>query len=223
VPDARGFAVVEDLVRAGFAGAALWAPGATAPARAGDPRPVVRAGDGAPSVLALEGFAQANESLNPSLARYVLAQAKCEDKSVLELFAGAGNFSVLLARAARTLAAVESDRGAVEALATNFANRELENATAVHADASEAVDARRADVVVLDPPRSGAREVCESLAARAVRRIVYVSCDPATLGRDLGILSRAYEVVALAAFEMFPHTPHVESVATLVQRRLAGG
>jgi 23S rRNA (uracil1939-C5)-methyltransferase len=221
VPDARGFEVVEQLVREGLAGAALWAPGASKPATAGDPKPVTRGGDGAPLTLAVDGFAQANESLNLGLARYLATQARCEDKNVLELFAGAGNFTVLLARMARAVAAVESDREAVASMLSNLAARELENVTVLREDAAEVAASRRADVVVLDPPRTGAKEVCTALVARPARRVVYVSCDPASLGRDLAILGQAYELVGLAAFEMFPHTPHVETVATCVQRRTA--
>jgi 23S rRNA (uracil1939-C5)-methyltransferase len=78
---------------------------------------------------------------------------------------------------------------------------------------------KKADVLVLDPPRTGARDVCEGLVKQPVKRVVYVSCDAATLGRDLGILDRLMQVERLVVFEMFPQTPHLETVATLVKRR----
>lgn len=79
--------------------------------------------------------------------------------------------------------------------------------------------ASRPTFVLLDPPRSGAREVCELLARTPVRRVVYVSCDASTLGRDLSVLGGSYSVTSLEAFEMFPHTPHVEAVVALQARR----
>jgi tRNA/tmRNA/rRNA uracil-C5-methylase (TrmA/RlmC/RlmD family) len=85
----------------------------------------------------------------------------------------------------------------------------------------EAVEARtkpwKADVVVLDPPRAGAKEACALLAASPVRRVVYVSCDPESLGRDLSTLSSKFTLARLTAFEMFPQTALVEVVATLAR------
>jgi 23S rRNA (uracil1939-C5)-methyltransferase len=211
------FAIVDRLVTRGFAGAAIWPPGATTPAVAGDPHPVARGGDGGELRLGLEGFAQANDALNAALAKHVLEEAQPSGRVVLELFAGAGNFTVLLARGAMKVIAVESDRDAVEAMRENLAARALANVSVVAMDAAAAV--KKADVVVLDPPRTGAREVCDQLVARAPKRIVYVSCDAATLGRDLAILDRAMQLDRLVVFEMFPQTPHLETVATLVKRR----
>jgi 23S rRNA (uracil1939-C5)-methyltransferase len=114
---------------------------------------------------------------------------------------------------------VESDVRAVAALRENVAARALANVTATCGDAEAALAGARTDVVVLDPPRTGARAVCEALAARTPRRVVYVSCDAPTLGRDVGMLMHGMELVALDAFEMFPQTPHLEVVATLVRRR----
>ena len=74
-----------------------------------------------------------------------------------------------------------------------------------------------ADVVVLDPPRSGAgRAVVDAIAARAPRRIVYVACDPAALARDVGYLAaHGYTLSGVRGFDLFPHTHHVEAVAVL--------
>ncbi|MDA0329565.1 MAG: TRAM domain-containing protein [Gemmatimonadetes bacterium] len=77
-----------------------------------------------------------------------------------------------------------------------------------------------ADLLILNPPRSGLNaEVPPIILAQAPPRIVYVSCDPATLARDLGALSDGYEVHSIRAFDLFPHTSHVETVAVLVRRR----
>lgn len=213
--DPRAFTVGEALVARGFAGAALWAPEATAPMVTGDPSPVTDGGDGDPLVLAPDGFAQAHASLNGELAREVLDRAEAGGRKVLELYAGAGNFTVALARTATSVVAVESDPGAVRCLRDNLRARGLANVT-VRDDPAERCADVRADVVVLDPPRAGARAVCEALAAKAhARTVVYVSCDPPTLGRDLAALLPRYAVASIAAFEMFPHTGHVEVVASL--------
>ncbi len=212
----EGYALPERLVARGFAGAAIWAPEATAPTIAGDPQPMVRGGDGEWLRLGVQGFAQANESLNAALAAHVVREAQADGRVVLELFAGAGNFTVLLARAAAKLFAVESDREAVSAMQANLAARGITNVRASIGDAGAATD-RKADVVVLDPPRTGARDVCEALAKKPPRRLVYVSCDGPTFGRDAAALARSMTLERIDAFEMFPHTPHLEIVATFTK------
>ncbi len=218
---AQGFDVVDGLMGEGFAGVALWAPGATLPSRAGDPRPRLTGADGDELLVGIEGFSQANTALNASLARYVVAQTPCAGRTVAELHAGAGNFTVLAAQTARKVTAVESDPMAVEALQHNLAARGFSNVSVRCEDAEVAIKTLKADVLLLDPPRTGARTVVEALPA--VRGVVYVSCDPATLGRDLGILAERYDLTSLAMFEMFPQTPHVEVVATLTARRGRSG
>jgi 23S rRNA (uracil1939-C5)-methyltransferase len=84
--------------------------------------------------------------------------------------------------------------------------------------AEDAVRGHPAEVVVLDPPRAGAREVCEALLKGRAKRVVYVSCDPPTLGRDLQVLLGGFRVEHLDAFEMFPQTPHLECVVTLLRK-----
>ncbi len=213
--DPRAYALGEALVASGFAGTALWAPEATVPFLTGDPTPVTLGGDGEALVLGLDGFAQAHGALNLLLAEAVVDAARPAGKKVLELYAGAGNFTVALARRATAVVAVESDTGATRALRENLRARSLENVT-VRDEPAEQCATVRADVVVLDPPRTGARTVCEALAAKPIAKtVVYVSCDPATLGRDLGTLLARYELRSLTAFEMFPHTGHIEVVAGL--------
>ena len=217
VLDERAYAVGRTLISKGFAGVALWTRGATTPAVEGDPSPVQVGGDGVALRAGIGGFGQAHGSLNVALAAYVDGEAQAAGRSLVELYAGAGNLTVLLARSAQTITAVESDRDAVEALRHNLTARGLANVK-IHAEAVEAREKPwKADVVVLDPPRAGAREACLLLAASPVRRVVYVSCDPESLGRDLQALSPRFTVVRLAAFEMFPQTALVEVVATLAR------
>ncbi|HSQ65796.1 MAG TPA: methyltransferase domain-containing protein [Polyangiaceae bacterium] len=196
------------------------------PADFGDPAPRVEGADGAPLTLAPGGFSQAHAEVNGALARRVAEQIP-EGARVVELYAGAGNLSVLLARRAGQLTAVESSEDAAQAARDNLAARGLA-ARVSCADAARFEIPPSTNVVVLDPPRTGAREACERLAHRGasrgaggqarVRHIIYVSCDLATLRRDLGILGE-WRVEGADAFEMFPHTSHVETVVRLERRR----
>ena len=199
--------------RGALGGVRLFAPGVKRPAVIGDATPWTEGADGAPLRLAPGGFAQAHPEVNAALARRV-AELVGDAEKVVELYAGAGNLTVMLARRA-SVAAVESDAGSCDAARANLAARGL-SAKVTQADASSFAVPKNTPAVVLDPPRAGAREACERLAAAAPKRVVYVSCDPQTLGRDLAVLCGAgLEVRAADAFEMFPHTSHVEGVVLL--------
>ncbi|MEO8799961.1 MAG: methyltransferase domain-containing protein, partial [Polyangiaceae bacterium] len=190
------------------------------PAIVGDPTPWIPGADGAPLELSPGGFAQASETGNVALAKHVaaLARAAVEGKerpTVLELYAGAGNFTVLLATLGAKVTAVESHAGACAAAQKNLAARGL-TAKVVVADAATYAVPNGTTLVVLDPPRAGAKEACDALIAAKTKKVVYVSCDPATLGRDLAALERGgYALDSIETFEMFPDTSHVETVVAL--------
>jgi 23S rRNA (uracil1939-C5)-methyltransferase len=212
-----------------LAGARILAGEARVPARIGDATPWIRGGDGEPLRLAHGGFGQASDEGNVALATRVaaIAHEACagrDDPKALELYAGAGNFTVLLARTPlRHVVAVESSREACEAARTNLAARGLQaNAKVVEADAATFAVPPGTHLVVLDPPRKGAREVATTLAASRVNHVVYVSCDPQTLARDLSLLSLrapAFTLRSAELFELFPQTSHVESVLHLSRER----
>ncbi len=236
------FARAEAAVRDGrLAGLAFVTAGAKTPAEVGRPAPVSTGADGRPLVLPLAGFAQAHGKTNESLAHAVahetyrlLTGAEPSTEAprhssdslptrtpetalpgVVELYAGSGNLTVLLARFARDLVAVESVGPACDAARTNLAARGL-TARVVNADAETYAWPKATRVLVLDPPRTGARAVAETLArAPKPHGIVMVSCDPATLGRDLAILAPHYEPTRITTFEMFPETSHVETLVVL--------
>jgi 23S rRNA (uracil1939-C5)-methyltransferase len=206
---AETFGRVERAVNAGeIAGARIDS------ATIGDPTPVVKGADGEPLKLASGGFSQASEETNILLAERVAALATGDP--CVELHAGAGNLTVLLAKTHPGLVAVESNRDACVAARANLAARGL-TAKIVEADAAEWVLPKAARLVVLDPPREGAKAVCAALAKGSkLKRIVYVSCDPSTLARDIKILGEgAFRVASAETFEMFPHTSHVETVVVL--------
>jgi len=198
-----------------YAGAEIWLSGARRAAPFGDPSVVTQGADGEPLAVPSGSFAQAHPAANLALGERLLAAARPAGKQVVELFAGSGNFTVLLARQAASLVAVESDRRAVTAAHANLRARGL-RAKVVEADADAFELPANARTVVLDPPRGGAPGASRRLAKSKVRRIAYVSCDASTLGRDVGVLAAAgFVVTGIDTFEMFPHTSHVESLVVL--------
>ncbi|NUO48151.1 MAG: class I SAM-dependent RNA methyltransferase [Polyangiaceae bacterium] len=204
---------VSDLVEAGvLAGARILLGGAASPATFGDPRPVQIGFDDRPVILPAGGFAQPSDEGAAQLARRVAELARAEDADVQELFAGAGTLTIALAKAAR-VASTEIDAAAVACAKENLALRGL-SAKASIGDAETSPIPKRANIVVLDPPRTGAAGACRAIAAAKPKRVVYVSCDPPTLARDARVLAAAgYALAELETFELFPQTSHVESVA----------
>ena len=153
--------------------------------------------------------------MNVELAACV-DRALGDARKVVELYAGAGNLTVVIAKN-RDVRAIESDEAACEAARRNLAARNL-HARVTCADAAH-FEIANVDAVVLDPPRTSARDACTALAKSRVKRVVYVSCDRMTLARDLEILAPRFVATSIDVFEMFPHTSHAETVVTLVKKR----
>lgn len=210
------FGALEVAVAEGIlAGAALRAGGASVDAVFGDPREIRRGADDEPLVGTVAGFSQPHDEMNHALVRRVLELARPEKRSVLELFCGAGNLTVALARAASELVAIEQDQAAADACRRNLEARGIDAAVRA-ADAEGYRPKSRPDVVVLDPPRTGAPGAIKRIIARGIGEVVYVSCDPPTLARDLARLAEAgYRLTDAVAFDMFPQTAHVESVVRM--------
>lgn len=212
----RLYAACEALCARGpFAGIALYAAGATAPAVFGAPTEWSSALDGRPLEGALGGFSQAHAEINRRLVERVRDLCAPEGKQVIELFAGHGNFSVALAKGAQKYLAVEQDARAVTALRRNLEARGL-TAKVVEGDAFSYSIPTGFEVALLDPPRAGAPGLLTRLAERKLKRIVYVSCDPQTLARDLReVLDHGYRLSFAEVFEMFPQTADLECVVCL--------
>ncbi len=172
-------------------------------------------------------FTQANALLRETLARAVL-DAAGSGQVALELFAGAGFFTIGLARRFARVIAVESDRDSTRDLTRNLANAKMRHVRVIEARvetwlAAADAEALRAEVVVLDPPRGGiGAAAARALARLPARRLVYLSCDPATWARDLAVLvSHGWQLAHVQGFDLFPQTPHVEALAVL--ERVAAG
>jgi 23S rRNA (uracil1939-C5)-methyltransferase len=210
------YAACEAMVGAGkTAGVALYAASGTLPARFGDATEWSVGLDDVALEGTSGGFSQAHAEINRLLVERVREQAAPPGRKLLELFAGHGNFSVALTKEAAAYTAVEQDAASVAALRRNLSARGL-TAKLVEADALTYAIPAGIDVLVLDPPRTGAPGVLAKAADRKVKRVVYVSCDPQTLGRDLNELTgRGYSPTWAEAFEMFPQTADLESLVVL--------
>ena len=166
-------------------------------------------------------FVQVNAGMNRRMIERTLdLLAPTPDDRVLDLFCGLGNFTLPLARRALEVTGVEGEAGLVRRAQQNAIRNNVHNANFFSADL--AADQRTAswakadyDLLLLDPPRSGAAEVLEYLPKQSTRRVVYVSCHPGSLARDAGTLVHRHGFVLKSAgvMDMFPHTAHVESIA----------
>ena len=155
------------------------------------------------------------------------AAALTGKETLLDLYCGTGTIGLSMAARAAQVIGVEVVPQAVEDARRNAADNGIENARFLCADAGQAAARLRAegvrpDVVVLDPPRKGCDEaVVDTVALMAPSRVVYVSCDPATLARDLRVFGeRGYAVRQVTPVDMFPRTAHVECVALLTRTDL---
>jgi 23S rRNA (uracil1939-C5)-methyltransferase len=168
-------------------------------------------------------FVQVNADINRRLVAQALDELKAGPADrVLDLFCGLGNFTLPLARRAREVVGIEGEAGLVARARHNAALNGIDNASfhaadLAAADGGGAALGGRFDRVLLDPPRAGAFEVLPRVAALGAARIVYVSCHPGTLARDLEALCHVhgYRLEAAGVIDMFPHTTHVESMAVL--------
>ncbi|MFN0314648.1 MAG: 23S rRNA (uracil(1939)-C(5))-methyltransferase RlmD [Burkholderiales bacterium] len=169
-----------------------------------------------------QDFTQINYAVNRVLIRRALSLLGPEEGDRIgDLFCGLGNFSLPLARRGAWVAGVEGGQGMVEKARENARANVLDKRVRFHvANLSEMTSDTWATLgrvykLLIDPPRQGAAAVVGTLPQEQIRRIVYVSCNPATLARDAGILVRdkGYRLAAAGVVNMFPHTAHVESIA----------
>jgi 23S rRNA (uracil1939-C5)-methyltransferase len=140
---------------------------------------------------------------------------------VLDLYSGTGTIPILLSDGAKEVIGLEMAPSAVADAERNCRNNQINNCRFVLGDIRETLPAisRQPDVLIIDPPRAGMhKDVVKQVLALLPERIVYVSCNPSTLARDLNLLQEAYQVQEVQPVDLFPHTYHIESVAKLVKR-----
>jgi 23S rRNA (uracil1939-C5)-methyltransferase len=162
-------------------------------------------------------FTQVNRAQNRKLVASVMEMAAIhESQPLLDLFCGAGNFSLPASRRGARVTGVDADAGAIAAAARNAERMKFRDAQFVAMKASATADflhrARyRPEVIILDPPRTGAPDLMEPIIKLRAPRVIYVSCDVTTLARDLRVLTgTGYKVNRVRGFDFFPNTHHVE-------------
>ena len=178
--------------------------------------------------LSPRSFYQVNHHQAQRLYEAAISQAEItKEDTVLDLYCGVGTITLAMAGAAGKVIGVEVIPQAVEDAKDNAKRNGIENAEFFCGDAGQAAlelerKGIRADVVVVDPPRKGLNaDTIEALARFAPRRIVYVSCDPATLARDVALLKeRGYALKNALAADLFPRCSHVESIACLTNTKI---
>lgn len=166
-------------------------------------------------------FIQVNATMNARMVALALGLLELEaGDRVLDLFCGLGNFTLPIARRVARACGVEGDQGLVGRASANAGRNGIGNAefhvANLFEDQRGSAWARAAwDKLLLDPPRAGADQLLAALPLEGTSRIVYVSCHPASLARDAGILvhQRGFALEAAGVMDMFPHTAHVESIA----------
>ncbi len=170
-------------------------------------------------------FTQVNTDINRKMVRLALdlLDPQTQDK-VLDLFCGLGNFTLPLATLCKEVVGVEGDKELVDRAKQNALRNGIENTRYYLANLYEAIDheawnGETFDRILLDPPRSGAFEIVKIIEKFKASQIVYVSCYPGTLARDLDVLvnEKGYKLVSAGVMDMFPHTGHVESIALLTK------
>ena len=191
-----------------------------------DPRLVYRI---APYDISLQyhpqDFIQANLRLNTKMVEQALSLLKPQaDEHFADFFCGIGNFSLPLARLAASVHGFEGvqamvDRAVANAQANQFTNVQFSQAN-LGALGASVYDMRRIDGLLLDPPRSGAKLICEKINRISPKRLVYISCNPATFSRDAQILcANNYRLTASGLLDMFPQTSHSEVIGMFERQR----
>jgi 23S rRNA (uracil1939-C5)-methyltransferase len=184
--------------------------------------PVVReAVAGATFAFGVASFFQINAATLELIAQR-LVERLAGARRIVDLYCGVGTFSIILGMRGVSSSGVESYAPAVGEAAANAAENGVTNASFEHASVADALAGERgaslvagADAVVLDPPRKGCEpEVLAALFSNKVPRVLYLSCNPATLARDAKALAASgYRLERVTPFDMFPHTGHVEALA----------
>lgn len=175
--------------------------------------------DGLYYTVSGKSFFQTNWELNQALLGHLTELLPQRDIRVLDLYAGAGNFSIPLSRIAKEVTAVEENINAFNDLKRNIELNNIKNLRAINLSVEKFKASGHYDIVLIDPPRAG-------MTDRALRRVLevepeeifYISCNPSTLARDIKKLSERYEMQFIEIFDFFPNTYHIETLSVLKKR-----
>ncbi|MBW1998240.1 MAG: 23S rRNA (uracil(1939)-C(5))-methyltransferase RlmD [Deltaproteobacteria bacterium] len=172
--------------------------------------------------ISANSFFQTNSLTAAALYTKVLEYADLSGSEVvLDLYSGTGTIPIFLSKGAREVIGMELAQSTVNDAITNSRKNRVYNCRFITGDIRSSLPGLglKPDVLVIDPPRAGMhKEVLSMVMGLSARRIVYVSCNPSTLARDLEIMAQGYRIAEIQPVDMFPHTYHVECVARLLRR-----
>jgi 23S rRNA (uracil1939-C5)-methyltransferase len=168
--------------------------------------------------LEMSTFFQVNPYQTPNLYNEVLRNIP-DASRVLDLYSGVGSISLWLASKAKEVVGIEENKISISAAKTAASLNQIKNVRFVAGDVTELLpDFTRSgfECAVIDPPRKGIdRKSVDSIMESTLKRLVYVSCNPQTLARDVALMAKKYRLVSLTGVDMFPHTDHIEAVGVL--------
>ncbi|MGB9822602.1 23S rRNA (uracil(1939)-C(5))-methyltransferase RlmD [Thermodesulfovibrio sp.] len=168
-------------------------------------------------LISAPSFFQVNTYQAEKLIETVLKYIDGDDRVIIDAYAGVGTFTVFLAKKAKRVIAIEESRSACKDAQINIKN--FDNIIYLCKKTEEALYEHSidADAIVLDPPRVGCmKEVLEAISEKRIKKIIYVSCEPSTLARDLKYLGqKGYKLIEVQPVDMFPQTYHIENVALM--------
>ena len=142
-------------------------------------------------------------------------------ETVVDLYSGTGTIAICLADSAKEVTGIEIVESAVADAENNCRKNNVSNCRFIHGDIKECLSqiAKRPDIMIIDPPRAGMhKNVVKQVIEMAPNRIIYVSCNPPIMARDLGMIKEYYRILEIQPVDMFPHTYHIESVARLERK-----
>jgi len=181
------------------------------------------------------GFTQPNPTVNVKMIEWAITQAKTVERGdFLEAYCGLGNFTLPLSHYFEKVLATEISKNSIHAALENCALNDVENITFARLSAEEMTEALRGErvfnrlrhidlesynfsTVLVDPPRAGLDDASRELIM-TIDNIIYISCNPETLARDLETLTKTHKVIQAAMYDQFPHTSHVESGVFLIKK-----
>jgi 23S rRNA (uracil1939-C5)-methyltransferase len=173
--------------------------------------------------ISANSFFQTNTLAAQSLYEKVVEYAELTGKEVvLDLYSGTGTIPIYLAKSARSVYGIEIRQSAVQDALKNCRDNQVANCYFLCGDIREKLSEVdwRPDVLIVDPPRAGMhKDVLARVLALGPRRVIYVSCNPTTLARDLSLMAHQYEIVEIQPVDLFPHTYHIEAVVKLALRK----
>jgi 23S rRNA (uracil1939-C5)-methyltransferase len=174
--------------------------------------------------ISSNSFFQTNSRAAEKLYDKVVDYAELTgNEKVLDLYSGTGTIPIFLANRARSVTGIEMSRSAVRDAWRNCRENEISNCRFICGDIREklsATTATKPDVLIIDPPRAGMHKaVLAQVLSISPEKIIYISCNPATMARDIGQMIQDYQLVEIQPVDMFPHTYHIESVSKLRLRK----